>query len=220
MKQFNSQQTYTQASNPLLSCDLEKLCRRPASDARTVIEETGTNMLHLIFGFLEFTKVKIRRSRCWHRCEAVPVTLEKGAIDQNSRAYQYSIRHWGRHSRESDATCEARRTILQSCIILRRRIRRYLLLKNSESCSKKKWRVTSQLTMSFLSFGKLAIWHALDSKRWPQLLSHSLLEEIFTGRSGKDGTFFSSDVKIDNHPKSDRRWFSTQIRLSIVLSST
>ena len=31
--------------------DLDKICRKIASDARTFIEETGTNMLYLIFGF-------------------------------------------------------------------------------------------------------------------------------------------------------------------------
>ncbi|MBL0320638.1 MAG: DUF4011 domain-containing protein, partial [Alphaproteobacteria bacterium] len=34
--------------------DLDKICRKIASEARTVIEETSTNMLFLIFGFLEF----------------------------------------------------------------------------------------------------------------------------------------------------------------------
>jgi len=34
--------------------DLDKLCRKLSSEARTVIEETGTNMLYVVFGFLEF----------------------------------------------------------------------------------------------------------------------------------------------------------------------
>ncbi len=36
--------------------DLERVMRRVASEARTAIEETGSNLLHLIFGFLEYTE--------------------------------------------------------------------------------------------------------------------------------------------------------------------
>ena len=38
----------------LYPVELERLLRRIANEARTVVEETGTNMLYLIFGFFRF----------------------------------------------------------------------------------------------------------------------------------------------------------------------
>ena len=58
--------------------DLDKRCRKLSSDARTVIEETGTNMLHLIFGFLEFYDHDDSEKPMIAPLVAVPVALEKG----------------------------------------------------------------------------------------------------------------------------------------------
>ena len=58
-----------------------------------------------------------------------------------------------------------------------------------------------QLTLGFLSFGKLAIWADLDPKRWPGLFKNPLLEQIFEGSSdgsrAGNATFDASDYPID-----------------------
>ena len=75
--------------------ELDKLCRKINSDARTIIEETGTNMLYLVFGFLEFNDREDSEKMLLAPLLAVPISLIKGAIDRVTRTYQYSIAYSG-----------------------------------------------------------------------------------------------------------------------------
>lgn len=186
--------------------DLDKLCRRLTSDARTIIEETGTNMLYLIFGFLEFYEREDSEKPMLAPLLAVPVTLEKGSIDHETRTYQYLIAYSGEDIHENQTLREklSQEFSLQLPDFEEEDEPSVYFGKIQQAVQKKKnWKVKCQLTLGFLSFGKLAIWHDLDTKKWPGLLSHPLLKEIFTGSSGKGASFFTSDYEIDKHPQSD-----------------
>jgi len=186
--------------------DLDKLCRRVSSDARTVIEETGTNMLYLIFGFLEFYEREDSEKPMLAPLLAVPVTLDKGAIDRETRTYQYVIAYSGEDIHENQTLREKlSQEFSQQLPDFEEEDQPSTYFTKIEQAvqKKKNWKVKYQLTLGFLSFGKLAIWHDLDTKKWPGLLDHALLNEIFTGSSGKGADFFSSDYEIDNHPESD-----------------
>jgi len=52
------------------------------------------------------------------------------------------------------------------------------------------------------------IWKAchlddLDPKKWPSLLDHPLLKEIFSGGSGSNANLIAGDYNIDSHELSD-----------------
>lgn len=186
--------------------DLDKLCRRVATDARTVIEETGTNMLYLIFGFLEFYEREDSEKPMLAPLLAVPISLEKGSIDRETRTYQYGIAYSGEDVHENQTLREklSHEFSLQLPEFEEEDEPSTYFTKIGEAIQKRKnWRIRHQLTIGFLSFGKLAIWQDLDSKKWPGLLDHPLLNEIFKGGSGKEADLFSSDYEIDNHPEAD-----------------
>jgi transcription elongation GreA/GreB family factor len=186
--------------------DLYKVSKKIASDARTVIEETGTNMLYLIFGFLEFYDRDESEKPMFAPLLAVPVTLDRGGIDPDTRTYQYSINYSGEDVHENQT--------------LREKLSQDFNLQlpdfNDEEDpgiyfaniaqavkNKKRWKVRYQLTLGFLSFGKLAIWDDLDPKKWPGLLKHPLLNEIFSGGSGREISLSPEDYDIDKHPQGD-----------------
>lgn len=186
--------------------DLDKLCRKLNSEARTVIEETGTNMLYLVFGFLEFYEREDSEKPLLAPLLAVPASLEKGSIDHDTRTYRYSITYSGEDIHEN--------------LTLREKLNQDFTLQLPEFeeedepgsyftkiqraiQKKKRWKVRHQLTLGFLSFGKLAIWDDLDPKKWPGLLKHPLLKEVFSGGSGKGGGLFPEDYEIDKHPQGD-----------------
>jgi hypothetical protein len=53
-----------------------------------------------------------------------------------------------------------------------------------------------------LSFGKLAIWADLDTKKNPGLLEHDLIKSVFSGVSGGDGGgLHAEDYRIDERPE-------------------
>jgi transcription elongation GreA/GreB family factor len=186
--------------------DLEKLCRKLTSESRTIIEETGTNMLYLVFGFLEFLDREDSEKTIRAPLLAVPITLFKGDIDASSRTYQYSIIYSGEDIHENQTLREK----LSQDFSLQlpefdeeEELGKYFEKIHQAVHTKKGWGVRYQLALGFLSFGKLAIWNDLDPKKWPSLLNHSLLKEIFSGGAKKSSDISPEDYDIDNHPQGD-----------------
>lgn len=184
--------------------ELEKLLRKIAREARAAIEETGTNMLFLMFGFLEFYERDDSEKPLLAPLLTMPVALNKGEIDANFRTYQYAISYNGDDLSEN--------------LTLREKLRQDFLLNLPELDDddepeayfakiegaikkKKRWALKRQLTLGMLFFGKLAIWSDLDTSKWPILSNHPLVRMIFEGGNSGDGTFFAEDYNIDEHPK-------------------
>lgn len=181
--------------------DLDKICRKIASEARTVIEETGTNMLFLIFGFLEFYDSDDSEKPIYAPLLAVPVTLNRGAIDPITRTYLYSINYSGEDVHSNQTLNEKMKqnfTLNLPEYSDEEEIGEYFTAISQAVKNKNRWRVRYQLTLGFLSFGKLAIWADLDPKKCSGLLTHPLLNEIFSGGSGGVGQS-AEDYEIDNH---------------------
>jgi hypothetical protein len=189
----------------LYPAELERQLRKIAGEAKTAVEETGTNMLFLIFGFLEFYDSDDSERSMLAPLLALPVVLNRGEIDKETRTYQYSVAHSGEDLAENQT--------------LREKLRRDLVLSLPEFGdedspepyfariekavkNKRRWRVRRQLTLGMLSFGKLAIWADLDTKKNPGLLEHDLIKSVFSGVSGGDGGgLHAEDYRIDERPE-------------------
>jgi len=185
--------------------DLDKLCRKIGSEARTVIEETGTNMLYLVFGFLEFYEREDSERPLIAPLLSVPVVMEKGSVDPDTRTYRYSITYSGEDVHENQTLREklSRDFLLQLQAFDEEDDPGTYFQKIQQAIQKRKrWKVRYQLTLGFFSFGKLAIWRDLDPNNWPGLLDHILLKKLFSGGSGGAG-LFPEDYEIDKHPQGD-----------------
>jgi transcription elongation GreA/GreB family factor len=185
--------------------DLERQLRKIASEAKTAVEETGSNMLYLVFGFLEFYDSEDSERPMLAPLLSLPVTLVRGEIDRETRTYQYSVQHNGEDLAENHT--------------LREKLRRDFMLampefededmpenyfRRIEEAVKKKrrWKVRRQVTLGMLSFGKLAIWADLDIKKNPSLLEHGLIKSVFSGGTGGgDGGLHAEDYRIDERPE-------------------
>jgi len=75
--------------------DTERLCRRLFKEARSAIEETGTNMLYLAFGFLEYYESDAADKPLLAPLIAVPVEIKKGPPDRHSRLPIYEVNYAG-----------------------------------------------------------------------------------------------------------------------------
>jgi very-short-patch-repair endonuclease len=187
--------------------DLERIARKVASEARTVIEETGTNMLYLVFGFLEYYDSEDSDKAVQAPLLSMPVTLARAALDNESRTYTYELSYSGEDIAEN--------------FTLREKLRQQFRLelpdlgeddtpesyfsKIQEAVSKRRnWMVKRRLSLGFLSFGKLAIWADLDPTKSKALFSSELLRNIFEGgRVDSAGGFHAEDYVIDDHPEGE-----------------
>jgi len=183
--------------------DLERAARKIASEARTVIEETGANMLYLMFGYLEYFDSEDSERTLHAPLLSMPVALNRGNIDPETRTYLYELTHTGEDVTENVTLREK----------LRSQFRMELpdlddedtpdayFAKIEKAVSKRKnWVVRRRLTLGFLSFGKLAIWKDLDPANGPALLESPLLKNIFEGGHQNTETgFHAEDYAIDEH---------------------
>lgn len=187
--------------------DLERIARKISTEARTVVEETGTNMLYLVFGFLEYYDSDESEQTVLAPVLSMPVVLTKGTLDQETRTYNYDVTYSGDDIAENFTLREK----------LRQQFRlelpdleeddtpeSYLKKIRTAVSKKRRWTVRRQLSLAFLSFGKLAIWADLDPERSPALLKSALLADIFKGgTAATNDAFHAEDYAIDAHQRAE-----------------
>lgn len=189
--------------------ELEAILRSIASSARLAIEETGTNMLYLAMGFLEWYESEDSHQERLAPLVLVPVSLERGAPDAQTQAYRYSIRRSGED--------------IVANISLQEKLRRdfYLEVPEVEEedapesyfqkveriiGGQERWRVRRQITLTLLSFGKVLMYRDLDPGTWPNdggPAQHPRIREFFEGIQQKE-IKIAPDYRIDDPRLSDR----------------
>ena len=189
----------------LYPADLERQLRKIASEAKTAIEETGSNMLFLVFGFLEFYDSEDSERPMLAPLLSLPATLVRGEIDRDTRTYQYSVQHNGEDLAENHTLREKlRRDFMLSIPEFGEEDEPETYFGRIEQAikNKRRWKVRRQITLGMLSFGKLAIWADLDTKKNTRLTDHELIKSVFSGGSGGgDGGLHAEDYRIDERPE-------------------
>lgn len=189
--------------------DLERLCRRMAKEARSAIEETGSNMLYMVFGFLEYYENNQSEKPLLAPLIAIPVALKRGTIDPDTRLYRYDLSYTGEELSEN--------------LSLREKLKQDFSLQLPEfddeagpedyfekienAISKRpRWKVRRQITLALLSFAKMMLVLDLDPKNWPtgqkasSLVENDLVRMTFGDLPADDGGGTEPDPHdVDNH---------------------
>ena len=180
--------------------DFETLIRKIGTSARTAIEESGTNILHLVFGFLEWREsddsTQIRQAPLL----VVPVSLITPKAKEEDRSIRLQY------------TGEDLTTNLSLVEKLRRDFgldmpyiedgetpEKYFEQFTPILKQKRDWRICRQVSLALLSFGKLLMYLDLDAERWPSdvpLDKHPRLVDMFSG-STAEGLSFATEFDID-----------------------
>ena len=192
--------------------DLSRVCRKVHNHARTAIEETGSNMLYLVFGFLEFYEDEASDKALMAPLVAVPVLMKQGGADNVTGQPKFELTFTGEEITDNLSLKEKLKQ--QSNIQLPEfeeddapedyfeKIER--LIENKD-----RWKVKRQIVVSILSFTKMVLVNDLDPNRWPatpkgnSLTTHPLVKGIFLGleedRSDTDGQEYDVDEHPDNN---------------------
>ena len=179
---------------------LDTVSRKIASAAKTAIEETGANMLYLVFGFLEWYESDDSKQPHLAPLVILPVTIERT----------------GGKGKAIEAVIEYSGDDLESNLSLVEKMRRDFgleipLLEDDDTPEgyfenfadilkiKKRWSVRRQITLALLSFGKLLMYRDLDPKTWPaghSIAKHPLVRELFEGSKNANITL-AEEYPID-----------------------
>ncbi|MGH9661129.1 MAG: DUF4011 domain-containing protein, partial [Bryobacteraceae bacterium] len=163
--------------------DVETLTRKIGSAARTVIEESGTNMLYLTLGFLEWYESDDSRQAHLAPLVTVPVALNREAT--KNKGFQASLEYSGEDFAVNLSLVEKmRRDFAVEIPSLEEEDTPETYFARFEPIlsQKKRWTILRHVTLSLLSFGKLLMYRDLDSRIWPAIAKHPLVTELFEGR--------------------------------------
>jgi hypothetical protein len=183
--------------------ELEAILRRINYAAKTAIEESGTNMLYLVFGFLEWYESDNSTEARLAPILAVPVTITRGKQNPRSGTFPYEITYL------SDG--------IEANLSLREKLKRdfglefpdpseddtpetYFLKFEGLLTNKPRWKLRRRITLALLYFGKLRMYRDLDPRSWPReggLLEHRLIKDLFEGPKTTDLTF-ADEYPIDS----------------------
>ena len=177
--------------------------------AKLAIEETGSNMCYLAFGFLEWFEVEFPDKGCLAPLMLVPITISKGDVDSETRTYRYQIRY-------SEEDLMPNLSLIE---MLRRNFGIALpplpelqeangyesvedyWAKCQESISTKPgWKVHRFVSASFFQFQKLLMYLDLDAAKWPfdkSILTHEKIRAFFEG-STRPSPLIAEDYQIDD----------------------
>jgi very-short-patch-repair endonuclease len=179
---------------------LDTVSRKIATAARTAIEESGTNMLYVVFGFLEWYESDDSEQSHLAPLVVVPVTVERsgGKGKAVETILEYSGEDMGTNLSlvekmrrdfgleipplEDDDTPESYFKELATILEL-----------------KKRWSIRRHITLALLSFGKLLMYRDLDPKTWPiaqSIAKHPLVRELFEGSKNPNITL-AEEYDID-----------------------
>ena len=165
---------------------MEALTRKIGSAAKTAIEESGTNMLHLTLGFLEWYESEDSRQPRLAPLLTVPVALERGRA--KAKAFECTIEFSGEDLATNLSLVEKMRRdfgIEIPTIEEDDSPAQYFQRFETILAQKTGWKIRRHITLSLLSFGKLLMYRDLDKKVWPGVTKHELVKELFEGRKSE-----------------------------------
>ena len=184
---------------------LEALLRTLRSNARIAIEESGSNMLYLVFGFIEWYQNEDSDKPQYAPLILVPAVLKRERADRKTGTYQYQISY----SSEDIITNLSLKEKLDHDFGLAlpsigddEGPETYFERVVSLTEEKRRWRVRRQITLSLFQFGKLLLHLDLDPDRWPdeqKLVDHPIVKRFFIG-DAVEADAFATEHPVDELP--------------------
>lgn len=167
--------------------DLENLLRRILTAANTAIEESGSNMLYLIFGFLEWQELDVKDKSYLAPLFLMPITLNYARANRTTGRYEFSIEYSGEDITTNVSLREFLKQDFQLALPDLTDIdtpESYFTKVSHLLKSKPNWDVRRNITVGLLHFGTLLMYLDLDPAKWPLtegIVSKPRVRELFEG---------------------------------------
>jgi|APSaa5957512535_1039671.scaffolds.fasta_scaffold07340_2 very-short-patch-repair endonuclease len=198
----------TELQTLLYPPNLESRLRNLLRNSETAIQDSGTNILYLTLGFLEWYESNDSSIKHLAPLFTIPVQLEKNKFDKGLGVYYYNV------ILKDDS--------LFTNITLKEKLYNdfnlnlpeiedetkpeeyFKMVSNSILANKPGWRIRRQASLIKLNFRKQVMYQDLNPKKWPQSKSldkHSILKMFFgesEGKYGPEANGFEEEHNIDS----------------------
>lgn len=186
--------------------DLGRHCRKIDREAKLAIEETGANMLYLVFGFLEYPESPTSDKLYRAPLICLPVKIEKV---ENGPYATFNIAYTGEE--------------LADNLSLREKVNRdfglvlpefgdedtlssYFAAVEAVIEDQPQWRLRRMVSLTLLSFANMLLVRDLDPDNWAsgagfhnRLLHHPIVRRVFEGAASPDEAEYGDEYAIDDH---------------------
>ena len=154
----------------LFPTDLEKVLRAIASDSRSALEEKGSNILYLSFGFLEWYESASSEKAIVSPLVMLPVTIRRGEPDRKTGAYRFFLAYADEDvlpnlSLQEKLRCDFRVTLPD--LEDEDTPETYLARLGTTMLLLPRWTIRRHVSLGLLAFSKLFMYRDLDPKAWP-----------------------------------------------------
>lgn len=192
--------------------DLGRHCRKLEREARLAVEETGLNMLYLVFGFLEYPESQSGEKAFLAPLLSVPVGLSKS---EQGKWTQFFIASTGEDISDNLSLREkVKRDHSINLPLLDEQTQgdaeAFLSQVQKAVSTRPGWQVHRWISLALLSFANESLLEDLNSKNWPPgedgqstLLTHPIIRQVFEGDPLGGPIRYAPEHPIDDHPKVD-----------------
>lgn len=188
---------------------LEAILGDLQSKVRTVIEETGANILFLMLGFVEWYENDNNETKRLAPLFNIPIRIDKEKSVVNAGSSRYQIKYTGEDIIPNLSLIkkfESDFGILLPLFQENETVESYLIAVNNVITKyNPKWSIKRFGTVGVLNFGKMLMYQDLDPKRWPigdkNILAHNIIRQFFTNNhTGPIQPRNVSEHEIDKYP--------------------
>ncbi|MBW8770228.1 MAG: DUF4011 domain-containing protein, partial [Gemmatimonadetes bacterium] len=164
--------------------ELEARLQKMQASAVTAIQESGANMLHLLFGFVEWSDVAGEKTRM-APLVLLPVTMSRLALDPATHTYPYTVaasgEDWSTNVTLQEMCRKSFGFALPSVEPEEDLEQYFSRVEEVLRVAAPQWTLRRQLTLGLVSFGKILMWRDLDPATWPvdkDILGVPLLRQV------------------------------------------
>ena len=185
----NDRHTDTAIQTLLYPHELEARLRNLRQTSESAIQEMGANILYLAFGFLEWFETDGGDPRL-APLFLVPVRLQKGRLNRQTKAYEYRINYSGEDIIPNLSLKEKLRLDFGMTLpdmdedtkpeTYFKEILELIEMNQSE------WKLRRYITLTLLNFSKLLMYLDLDPSRWPEganITDHEIVKQFLGGQN-------------------------------------
>lgn len=193
----------------LYADDLAKHCRKIEREANLAIEETGSNMLFLVLGFLEFPDQRVSDKSFAAPLISVPVSLQKKEV---AGIQQFSVQYTGDDISENLSLREKLKNDYGITLpeLSEEQIDVAAYLADIQSVIKDQpgFTLRRRVTLCLLSFSNMLLVRDLDPTKWPDinqlngLIDHPIIRAVFEGseEQGGGGLSLAQEHPVEDGP--------------------
>lgn len=191
----------------------EARCNKLLNESKLAIEETGSNILYLALGFLEWYESDASETVNTAPLILIPIRVERVRNARRDGRYSYYISYNG-EDMETNLSLASKldndfQLVLPALDEDQKKPEEYFNKVSAVVAKKKRWRIARKAVLGFFNFAKLMMYRDLDVTTWPankQIEHQAILRAILLGEKlqnpagggGGPDTGFDADKAAEN----------------------